>query len=211
MKNVVVLAALAGIASAAAAGSNATLSIVASQSVVDSSATSSITLQVFGDASIATHITGAAFTMNATGGAGVVGGIALDSVAAWGALGEDSFGDAGDGNHAGAIMGQIAFLPFIQPDAASMLGNGPVLLGTFVVDIIGGSEGDVTWTVGGIAGTDFAIELLDVNANPGGNPPGETFQILDPSFGSATVSVVPAPSAMALLGLGGLLAGQHHR
>ncbi len=209
MKNAIALAAVAGIASAAAAQS-ASLSIVASQSVVDSTMTSSITLSVYGDADFGTHITGAAFTMNAAGGAGVVDSISQDSVAAWGALGQDDFGDAGDGNHAGTIMGQITFLPFIQPDAASALGNGPVLLASFTVNIAALSAGTVDWTVGGGLGT-FAIEIIDVNANPGGNPPGEITSIADANFGSARVEVVPAPSAMAVLGLGGLVAGRRRR
>ncbi|MFK7760177.1 MAG: PEP-CTERM sorting domain-containing protein [Phycisphaerales bacterium] len=209
MKNAIALAAVAGIASAAAAQSGS-LSIVASQSVVDSTATSSITLQIFGDADFGTHLTGAAFMLNAEGGAGVVDSISLDSVGAWGALGQDSFGDAGDGNHAGVIMGQITFLPFIQPDAASALGAGPVLLATMNVSIAALSAGDVTWTLAGGIGT-FALEVIDVNANPLGNPPGEITALAAPSFGSATVSVVPAPSAMALLGLGGLVAGRRRR
>lgn len=209
MKNAIALAAVAGIASAAAAQS-ASLSIVASQSVVDSTMTSSITLSVYGDADFGTHITGAAFTLNAAGGAGVVDGISQDSVAAWGALGQDDFGDAGDGNHAGTIMGQVTFLPFIQPDAASALGNGPVLLAQFTVNIAALSAGTVDWTVGGGIGT-FAIEIIDVNANPGGNPPGEITGVADANFGSARVEVVPAPSAMAVLGLGGLVAGRRRR
>jgi hypothetical protein len=211
MKNAIALAAVAGIASAAAAQS-ASLSIVASQSVVDSTMTSSITLSVYGDADFGTHITGAAFTMNAAGGAGVVDSMSQDGVAAWGALGEDDFGDAGDGNYAGTIMGQIVFLPFIQPDAASALGNGPVFLGSFTVNIAAGSDGVIDWTVGGGIGT-FAIEIIDVNANPGGNPPGEVTGVADANFGSARVVVngIPAPSAMAVLGLGGLVAGRRRR
>jgi hypothetical protein len=210
MKKTVVMAAVAGVASAAAA-QTATLSIVPSQAVVDSTMTTSITLSVFADADFATHVTGAAFTMNATGGAGVVGGMTQSSVAAWGALGQDDFGDAGDGNHAGTIMGQIVFLPFIQPDAASILGSGPVLIGTFTVDIVADSEGIVNWSAGAIANTEFMIELIDVNANPGQNPPGETFKILDPQVIGATVEVIPTPSSIALLGLGGLVAGRRRR
>ncbi len=209
MKNAIALAAVAGIASAAAA-QTASLSIVASQSVVNSQTTSSITLSVYADADFGTHVTGAAFTMNAAGGAGVVDSISQDSVAAWGALGQDDFGDAGDGNHAGTIMGQIVFLPFIMPDAASALGNGPVFIGSFTVNIAANSAGLVDWTVGGGIGT-FALELIDVNANPGGNPPGEVFSLADVDFGSARVEVVPAPSAMAVLGLGGLVAGRRRR
>lgn len=210
MKKTVVMAAVAGVASAAAA-QTATLSIVASQSVVDSTATSSITLSVFADADFATHVTGAAFTLNASGGAGVVGATTQSSVAAWGALGQDDFGDMGDGNHAGTIMGQITFLPFIQPDAASALGNGPVFIGSFTVDIIADSEGIVNWAAGAIDMAEFMVELIDVNANPGANPPGEIYKILAPQVQGATVEVIPTPSSIALLGLGGLVAGRRRR
>ncbi len=212
MKKTVVLAAVAGIASAASA-QNATLSIVPSQAVVDSTMTSSITLSVYADADFATHVTGAAFTMDATGGAGVVGGMTAGAYAStdWQALGADDFGDAGDGNHNGLILGQIVFLPFIQPDAASALGNGPVFLGSFTVDIIADSEGVVSWAAGAIPMTEFMVELIDVNANPGGNPPGESFKILNPSIQGATVEVIPTPSSIALLGLGGLVAGRRRR
>ena len=211
MKNAIALAAVAGIASAAAA-QTASLSIVASQSVVDSTMTSSITLSVYADADFGTHVTGAAITMGAAGGAGVVDSMSANAYGTsdWQALGFDDFGDGGDGNHNGLVLGQVVFLPFIQPAAESALGNGPVFLGSFTVGIVANSSGIVDWTVGGGIGT-FALELIDVNANPGDNPPGETFQIAAPDFGSARVTVVPAPSAMAVLGLGGLVAGRRRR
>jgi len=210
MRKSIVVAAVAGLASAASA-QTASLSIVASQTVVNSAVTTSITLAIYADADFGTHVTGAAFTLGATGGAGVVDGMALGSVAAWGGLGEDDLLDGGDGNYNGVIMGQIVFLPFIQPDAASALGAGPVLIANMNVTIAAGSSGVIDWTVGGGIGT-FALELIDVNANPGDNPPGETFQIAAPNFGSEQVTVIiPAPSAMALLGLGGLVAGRRRR
>ncbi len=130
-----------------------------------------------------------------------------------GALGEDDFGDAGNGDHAGFIMGQVVFLPFIQPDPASALGNGPVLLGSFTVTADPNTWDDyVTWTVGGGIGT-FALEIIDVNGNPGGNPPGEVYQIANPDFGSASVVIgtIPTPSSAVVLGLGGLVAGRRRR
>ncbi|MFK7760175.1 MAG: PEP-CTERM sorting domain-containing protein [Phycisphaerales bacterium] len=203
---------IAGLASSAAAQS-ASLSIVASQSVVDSTVTNIVTLQIFGDADFGTHITGAAFMINASDSpCMIIDSIELNSVAQWGALGQDDFGDAGDGSHNGVIMGQITFLPFIQPDAASALGNGPVLLATMVVTISPLSAGQMTWTLGGGIG-EFALEVIDVNGNPNGNPPGEITRIVNPDFGSATVlsGLVPAPSSGALLGLGALVAGRRRR
>jgi len=215
MKNAIALAAVAGIASAAAA-QNGSLTIVASQTLVDSTVTNSITLSVYGDADFGTNITGAAFSLlGTTGGAGVVGDMTVAGEA-WGGLGFGEFGDQGDGIHGGMIMGQIVFLPFIQPDPASALGNGPVLLGTFTVEILASSAGVVDWQLGGGIGT-FGLETIDVNLNPGGNPPGQVMQFGGTmgagalELGGVSVTVVPAPSAMALLGLGGLVAGRRRR
>ena len=206
MKNAIALAAVAGIATAAAAQSGS-LSIVASQATVDSTMTTSFTLSVYGDADFATHITGAAFNLNASGGDMVTDMVA--SGAAWGGLGFEDQGHTGGGN-TGMIMGQITFLPFIAPDAASALGNGPVFLGSFAVTIAADSSGTIDWSLAGGIGT-FALEVIDVNANPGGNPPGLITQLASPDFGSVSVNVVPAPSAMAVLGLGGLVAGRRRR
>jgi len=205
MSRNIVLAAVAGLASGAAAQS-ASLSIVASNSYGGPS--NSFTLSVYGDADFGTHITGAAFSLNATGGGDIESMTATS--ASWGALGFDDLGHTGGGN-TGMIMGQITFLPFIQPDAASALGNGPVFLGSFLVTVADDAGyGVATWTIGGGIGT-FALEVIDVNANPGGNPPGEVTGIAAPSFGSISVVIVPAPSAMALLGLGGLVVGRRRR
>ncbi len=207
MRNVV-LGAVCGLASVAAAQS-ASLSIVASASVIDSYNTTSVTLSVYGDSDFGTHITGAAFRLNAVGTGGFVESMSVLSVPSWGELGFDDFGDGGEGNYNGLIMGQIVFLPFIQPDPASALGNGPVLLATFEVNFVLGAVGYVEWTLdGGLGG--FALEVIDVDANPGGSPPGEVMQFASPSFGSAMV-LVPAPSSLALLGVGGLVAGRRRR
>ncbi len=208
MRMHIVLASIAGLASAASA-QTASLSIIPEGNVVTPGGTT--TLSVYADADFGTHVTGAAFTLNAVGGAGRVESIVSNGPASWGALGEGDFGDAGDGNHAGFIMGQIVFLPFIQPDAASALGNGPVFLGSFTVTIAATAPGGfIDWTVGGGIGT-FALELIDVNANPGGNPPGEIIQIADPDFGTTRVHIFPAPSSGALLGLGALVATRRRR
>jgi len=213
MRKAFLVAAVAGLASGAGAQS-ASLSIVASQTLVVSTVTTSLTLAIYGDADFGTHITGAAFGLSAIGGAGVVDGMALGSVASWGALGEDDLGDGGDGNHNGIIMGQIVFLPFLAPDASSALGSGPVLLANIDVTIFAGSNGVIDWSLVGLFDADFALEVIDADANPGGNPPGVVTQVLNPNFGSATVTVidvVPAPSSFALLGLGGLVAGRRRR
>ena len=208
MNKMIMMAAVAGMASGAWAQS-ASLSIIAS--TVDYSLPNpTTTLSVYADADFGTHITGAAYTLSAVGGLGFVESIEISSHASWGSLGFDDLGDGGAGNHNGMIMGQITFLPFIAPDAASALGNGPVLLGSFAVTFAANQGGVVDWTVGGGIGT-YALEVIDVNGNPGGNPPGEYFQIAAPDFGSTQVVIFPAPSSAALLGIAGVVAGRRRR
>jgi len=207
MRTNIVLAAVAGLASCAA-GQSGSLSIVASQSVVDTTMTTSFTLSVYADADFGTHITGAAFNLGAVGGDESV----IDMVAtgaAWGGLGFEDLGHTGGGN-TGMIMGQIVFLPFIPPAAASALGNGPVYLGSFAVTLAANSSNNIDWTLAGGIGT-FALEIIDVNANPNGNPPGEITQLTDIEFGSVSLVYIPAPSSLALLGLGGLVVGRRRR
>ena len=203
MKKSIVLAAVAGIASGAAA-QTASLSIVASQATIDTTMTTVLTLDIYADSSIGTHITGAAFTINGFGSSLVTDMTA--SGAAWGGLGFEDQGHDGNGS-SGMIMGQIVFLPFIPPSVESALGNGSVYIGSFVVNLAVDTYLDYEWTLGGGIGT-FALEVIDVNTNPGGS----TYtQITDVDFGSLRVSVVPAPSALGLLGLGGLIAGRRRR
>ena len=206
MKKTVIMAAVAGLASGAAA-QTASLSIVASQPTVDTTLTTSFTLSVYAESSIGTHVTGAAFNVNGFGSS-VVNSMTASS-AAWGGLGFEDLGHDGNGS-SGMIMGQITFLPFIPPNAASALGNGPVYIGSFVVELAVETYVDYEWTLGGGIGT-FALEVIDVNANPGGNPPGEITQITDVEFGSVAIRTVPAPSSLALLGFGGLVAGRRRR
>ncbi len=205
----IVIASLAGIASGTFA-QTASLSIVASQSVVDITMTTAITLSVYADADFGTHITGAAFTLNALGDNGTITYVESNGAAAWGALGEDDFGDGGQGNHNGLVMGQVVFLPYIQPDVASALGHGPVFLASFTVGIRSGVGSIIDWSVGGGIGT-FALEVIDVNGNPGGNPPGVVTQVADPVFRSTRVYMFPAPSSGALLGLSVLVANRRRR
>lgn len=206
MKSCVLLAAFAGIASGAL-GQSASLSIVASQTVVDSTVTTSITLAVYGDADAGTHITGAWFGLSATGGEGVVDDMALASVASWGELGEADFGHAGDGNYNGVSMGQVVFPPFLPPDPASALGSGPVLLANLRVTIAEGSLGLIDWSL--VGSSNYHVVLETFASHPAHE--GNYWQFVSPEFGNVSVNVVPSPSVLGLLGLGGLVAGRRRR
>ena len=202
MKNTLALIAVAGIATVASAQSGS-LSMTSSAATVDTSgAAATFTLSVWGDADFGTHIAGGGFALSATGGAGIVTSMAA-SVPAWGALGFQDNGATGDGNYAGVIFGQLIFPPVIAPAAESALGNGAVLLATFSVTAAADSAGTVDWSTAD-AGGDFILEIYD-DAN------GSFTQLTAADFGGVSVNFVPAPSAMALLGLGGLVAGRRRR
>ncbi len=203
MKNALALIAVAGIASAATA-QNGSLSLVSSAMTVDSTTTTSFTISVYGDADFGTAIAGGGFSLSAVGGAGIVTDMTA-SVADWAALGYEDQGHAGDGNYTGFIFGQLIFPPFIPADPASLLIDGPVYIGSFAVTIAADSAGVIDWSTGGGVGP-FVMEIFTEN---GGT--GDFTQLTDLDFGGVSVNVVPAPSAMALLGLGGLVAGRRRR
>lgn len=202
MKNTLALIAVAGIATVASAQSGS-LSMTSSAASVDTSgAAATFTLSVWGDADFGTHIGGGGFALSATGGAGIVTSMAA-SVPAWGALGFEDNGAAGDGNYNAVIFGQLIFPPIIAPSADSALGNGAVLLATFSVTAAADSTGTIDWSTAD-AGGDFVLEIYD-------EADASFTRLTSVDFGGVSVNVVPAPSAMALLGLGGLVAGRRRR
>ena len=222
MRKVIVLSAMAGLASVAAAQSGSlmvsqsvipamgagqnsgSLSIVPSVSTVDWSVDSNFTIELYGDANFGTHIAGGTVSLGATTNGGFVDGMDGASVE-WAAGGETDHGYDGNGGYAGLVFGQIIIPDFgLLPDANSALGNGPVLLASFQVSITSG-VGPVVWSSAGYL-DNFALEIYDENS---GN--FDRLFASDMGFGSATVNVVPAPSSMALLGLGGLVAGRRRR
>jgi hypothetical protein len=204
MKSTLALVAVAGLASVAAAQSGS-LSITASATTVDTTvAGATVTLSVWGDADFGTAIAGGSFSLSAAGGAGVVGDM-VGAAADWAALGFQDNGHGGDGNYNGLIFGQLIFPPFIPAAAESMLGASPVLLGTFVVTAVQNSVGTVDWSTGAL-GNETVMEIF---TDDGGA--GVFTSLTTADFGGVSVNFVPAPSAMALLGLGGLVAGRRRR
>jgi MYXO-CTERM domain-containing protein len=202
MKTTLGLIAVAGLASAAVAG-GPSLSIVPSATMIDSTTTTSFTLSVFADAA-GTAVAGGEFALNASGDGAIVSDM-VGAAAAWGALGEQDNGYGGNGNYNGLIFGQLIFPPFIPAADDSLLGAGPVLLGTVTVTIDANSAGVIDWSTAAGGGA-FILEIFtDDGAD------GVFDQFTSVAHGSATVTVTPAPSAMALLGLGGLVAGRRRR
>jgi len=202
MRNAVVLMTMAGIASAAGA-QTASLSIVASHATWDSTVTSTITLSVYASADFGTHIVGGGFSLSAVGGESVIG---MDAAAAsWGALGENDRGYAGDGNYTGLVFGQLVFPPLFPPNAASDFTGGEVFVASVVVELSQVQFGGVEWTLGADPlGGGVVLQVFDAADN-------STTDVTVANFGSAAIFVVPSPSVLAVLGLGGLVAGRRRR
>jgi len=205
MKNTLVLVAAAGLASVAAAQSGS-LSLLSSAATIDNSGSpATFTLSVWGDADFGTAIAGGGFSLNAVGGDALVTDM-VASAASWGALGFQDNGHTGGGK-TGMIFGQLIFPPFIPADPASMLGAGPVRLGSFVVTIAADTYGVIDWSTGAL-GDNFVMEIF---TDDGGAGTFTQLTAADIDLGGITVIIYPAPSSVALLGFGGLFAGRRRR
>ena len=195
MKNAVALIAVAGIASVAAA-QNFSLSMT--PSVTSTGQGGSFTVTVFGDADVGTHFSGGAFALSSDSAL-------IDSMtwspAAWSAFNTDG-GYAGNGNYNEVIFGQLVLPPVFLPGAGSELGSA---LGSFQVNLVAEGAGVIDFQL--IASTgDFSLQSVD-------SASGALFDDSNGqlSLGGGSVTVTPAPSALALLGLGGIAAGRRRR
>lgn len=195
MKNAVALIAVAGIASVAAA-QNFSLTVVPSTTSVAEGGT--FTLSVYGDADQGTHILGGAFSMSSD--SALVDSMSWSN-AAWSAFNTDG-GDAGNGNYNEVIFGQLVIPGIFPPAAGSELGS---LIGSFQVNLAAAGAGIIDFQLNASTGP-FSLQSVDsVTGNLFDNSNGQL------SLGSTRVTVTPAPSALALLGLGGIAAGRRRR
>jgi hypothetical protein len=155
-----------------------------------------ITMTVFGDAGFGSHMLGGAFGVANSGD--VISSSMSWTAAAWSQFNTDG-GDAGNGNYNTVVFGQLVLPPVFLPGAGSENG-GAIGSFTVVIDAAGTANFDLT------AGSPFTLEGVDATTGATQNDGGNI------SLGSASVTaIVPAPSAMALLGLGGLVAGRRRR
>lgn len=192
----IAIAALAGLATAAAA-QDFSLTLVPSVGTVDTSGgAATFTVTAYGDASFGTHILGGAFGISASSGGDTVQGMSWAN-AAWSVFNTDG-GDAGNGNYNTVIFGQLVIPGIFPPAPGSELGSA---IGSFTVTVDGAGVLVLDMT----AGSPFSLEAVDSVSGQTMNDGGTV------SLGSATINVVPAPSAMALLGLGGIVAGRRRR
>ncbi|MHA7812307.1 MAG: PEP-CTERM sorting domain-containing protein [Phycisphaerales bacterium] len=195
MKNAVALIAVAGIASVAAA-QNYSLSIT--PSVTETVEGGSFTVTVFGDSDQGSHLLGGEFSL--TSGSGLIDSMTWSN-AAWSQFNTDN-GYAGNGDYNSVIFGQLV-IPGIFPPAPGS-DNGAAI-GSFQVNLVAEGTGIIDFQLVA-GGGDFTLQTVD-------SVTGDLFDDRNGqlSLGSARVTVTPAPSALALLGLGGIAAGRRRR
>jgi len=192
----IALAAVAGMATVATAG-GPSLTIVPSAMTVDTSGgAATLTMTVYGDAGFGSHILGGAFGVAGSGDTGVVQDMAW-TAADWSAFNTDG-GYAGNGSYNAVVFGQLVIPGIFPPAPGSENGSA---IGSFQVTVDGMGMVDFQLT----AGSPFTLEGVDDVTGATQNDGGAV------SLGSTSINVVPAPSAMALLGLGGLVAGRRRR
>ena len=206
MKNTLALVAIAGFAAAATAGNETfSLSISGAPATVDATDAVTITVDVIGDSSFGTHLLGGEFGLT-SGSNSMITDIRWMNADWSTANGNDGYDGAG--NNLPVIFGQLVVLTDLfdfLPGAGSELGG---VIGSFQIDIAAGSSGmlDLDFTT-----TDrFALKTVDVDTV------NRTTESMDSSMGTlslngASIEVTPAPSALALLGLGGIAAGRRRR
>ena len=202
MKNAIALAAVAGLATAASAQSWS-LSISGAPASINTTVTTVFTVDIIANADFGTNVSGGSFELDSTGADAAVVNVTA-SAAAWAAVGENDRGYLGNGDHAGLVFGQVIFPPFFPPAAESELTGAGVVVGSLVIEVLAGSTGMLNLNLAADAQSPFGLEIY--------NAGDESFNSQAAgSYGSASVNLVPAPSAMALLGLGGLVAGRRRR
>ena len=205
MKNTIALIALAGIASAATAGGETFSLTMNTVSEVDATDAVTITVDVVGDSSFGTHLLGGEFGLS-SGSNSMITDIRWTN-AAW-STANGNGGYDGAGNNGTIVFGQLVVLTDLfdfLPGAGSELGGS---IGSFQIDIAAGSAG--TLDLSFLTTDRFALKTVDVDEV------ARTTASMDSNSGTlslngASIEVTPAPSALALLGLGGIAAGRRRR
>ena len=202
MKNAMCMLAVAGLVGTAGA-QDFSLSIAGAPATVDATSAVTITIDIVGNASVGTHMLGGSFAL-VTGGHNAT---VIDMTwipASWSAFNTDG-GFDGNGNYNPVIFGQLVIPgvpPFDVPAAGSELGNS---IGSFQV-VISAVSGFFSLDFHLVAQDPFSLEVLDLAT-------GETFQSSagNLSLNGASITVIPSPSSLALIGLGGLAASRRRR
>ena len=196
MKHAMSVIAVAGLATIASA-QEFSLSIGAPTAVASGTIFS---IDIFGDASVGTHMLGGAFSLISNSGSQITNMTWIP--AAWSVFNTDG-GYAGNGNYNQVIFGQIVIpgIPgFDLPAAGSELGG---LIGSFEVTL-GLNAPCLDFTI--VAGAPFTLETITQGVSGSFQSTSDNL-ILNGAF----IGPCPSPSSIALLGLGGLVAGRRRR
>lgn len=197
MKKTIAIVAIAGFAAAASA-QDFSLSISGPTVVAEGAV---FTIEVSGDSSFGTHMLGGGFSL--TSGSGLIDDMSW-TAASWSGFNEDNDGYLGNGNYGGVVFGQL-LLPipgFDVPAVGSDLGS---VIGSFQVTLVDVGSGVIDFALN--AASPFTLEAVDVDNGLATASSADGALTLN----GLSVLVMPAPSAMALLGLGGLVAGRRRR
>lgn len=183
IRNAVLASALAGCATLAS-GQEFSLTLIPSSFTIECIG-GSLTVSVYGDADVGTHILGGAFGLDVSDGAPFITGITWNP-AAWSQFNTDG-GYAGNGNYNQVIFGQLVIPGIFPPAPNSELGS---LIGAFQVNTVAGGVGYVDFHL--IAGSPFTLESVD-------SITGHTFQSStgDLTLGSTSVLVYPTPGVLS--------------
>lgn len=202
-RNAMVALACAGIAASANA-QQFSLSIVPA---FTSFASGPMTVDIYGDASVGTHMLGGAFGLQID----TLCGADISNItwrnAEWSAFNSDS-GYSGGGAYDQVIFGQLVLPdqpPFDVPASGSELG---MRIGSFVIEFDDSGEFPGMYGLRLVAQDPFSLEVIDIDT-------GETFSSAQGELvlNGATVvgTLCPSPSSCALLGLAGLGAARRRR
>ena len=197
MKNTVLLIALAGLTTAASA-EDFSLSMEG-PSVVDGS--SVFTIDIIGDSTFGTHMLGGTFGIVNSGDQVVTD---MTWTPSWSYFNTDH-GHAGGGNYNQVVFGQLILPhppPLGGPAPGSELGSS---VGSFQITVDTDME---FWEIelGFVTYEPFTLEIFDNNSWATMNDTQGNLILND-----ITIRSVPAPSALALLGFGGLAASRRRR
>ncbi|MCA9287008.1 MAG: hypothetical protein KDA05_00400 [Phycisphaerales bacterium] len=198
MKNVLALVAVAGLAGVASA-QTATMTVTANGSgaisVAPGASVAIAATCVWGGA---VQFAGVAGSINVSGNAGAGSGFTSDFAA--GAL--VNLGAFNGGSRQGM---DIAVTPafftggFIAPPS----GNTTLNIGSYSLDTTGLAPG--------VYNVDFAASALAPNVRLFPSLQSPAFVEAQTTYRGATIEIIPAPASLALVGLGGLVAGRRRR
>lgn len=194
MKSIALLA-VAGLATVASAqsGLNVALTFDKTSIAIGETATATVTASWTGVAG--SYMSSINANFNASGefvAASNVAAVAWNNAA----LGFNGQGTASGASVLGVQASQFSLIP-------PFTNTNPILVTTFTVT--GTAEGLLSYSSSTVAGAPAPYSVT----GPGFSDPVVFFG--NDSFSSADLRVTPAPSAMALLGLGGLVAGRRRR